>query len=596
MLIERSNVPENDTWDISKIFSSSSLWEAEFERLESTYQEISEFKGKLKDSFTIFYQATELLLRIVRELEKIYTYAKLLSDTDISDSKKSAFLEKASNLATKIATASSFYESELVSFDQKTIEEYLSNPLIQPYKRWLNEIIRFKPFTLSSAEEKILALGGEVYNASQKIFSQLLNADFTFGELEVEGKKQSLTHGTFITFLKSSNRQIRQTAFTQYYSVFESHQNALAASLSSAIKKDHFLAVSRGYKSSRTRALFSDNVTENVYDNLIDSVSKQLSVLHRYYDIRKRTSGLDSLRMFDTYYSLAPDPKINHSFEEAVNLLISAFKPFGDDYCSILKEGLTNQRWVDRYENKGKRSGAYSSGCYDSFPYILMNFKNNSLNDVFTLAHEAGHSMHSYFSNKYQSFQDHNYTIFVAEVASTLNEQLLYQHLRNFYANDKKMLIYLINHELDDIKATFFRQTMFAEFEKITHARVNIGQPLTLDDFKNIYTQLLAKYFGNSVKITALDSLECFRIPHFYSAFYVYKYATGICAAIALSQDIAKGDKDSTARYFNFLCSGCSKYSLDLLCDAGVDLRENKPIDQTIAHFNSLLDQLEQVI
>ncbi len=435
----------------------------------------------------------------------------------------------------------------------------------------------------------------EMSQTASRTFRQLLDADMKFGVVKNEkGDQVELSNATFAQLLVSPSRKVRKEAFTTYYKQFEAHENTLAATLNGSIQKDVYYARARGYDSALHAALFPDNVPESVYDKLISSVHRNLPALHRYYDLRRRKMKLRDLRHYDTYVPILSDLETKHTWKQAVNVIIDALQPLGDEYCSVLERGLS-QRWCDRYPNQGKQSGAFSCGSFDGDPYILMNYQPTVLNDVFTLAHEAGHSMHSYLSSSHQPFEYYDYTIFVAEVASTFNEELLSHHLLE-NTNDKKRRAFLINREIDDIRGTIFRQTMFAEFEKITHEMAEVGEPLTLQAFQAVYRELLVKYFGPDFTIDDQLSLECLRIPHFYRAFYVYKYATGLSAAIALSQRVLKGGEAELQDYLNFLQSGCSQDPLDLLRDAGVDMERPQPVNTALKYFGQLVDELDELL
>jgi oligoendopeptidase F len=403
-----------------------------------------------------------------------------------------------------------------------------------------------------------------------------------------------LSHGNFTTFLINPRHDIRKKVFFQYYQAYQDHKHTLAATLAHSIKKDFFYSRARNFESCRVSALFNDNIPEAVYDNLIATVKANLAPLFKYLGFRQSVLGLEELHFYDTYVPIIADVHFHMPYDEAVGVCVRAVQPLGDEYARILKDGLLSG-WVDRYENRGKRSGAYSSGCYDSPPYILLNYEENNINSLYTLIHEAGHSMHSYFSKKNQPYVDHEYTIFVAEVASTFNEDLLSRYLLAYYKDDPKMQAYILNREIDNIRATLFRQTMFAEFEKATHTTVEANEPLTLDGMTEIYHQLLETYFGDTLVIDPELSLECLRIPHFYSAFYVYKYATGISAAIALADKVIHEGDPARQAYLEFLKLGGSKFPLDELLDAGVDMGSPVPIKLAIAHFGQLVDQLIEV-
>lgn len=584
-LLERQQVPAGHTWNLDAIYPAIEPWRDDLLALEKDGALISQFRGTLASSAEQCETAIRRYLDIGRRLEKVYVYARLLSDQDTADSTHLALVEQATNLYTRIAAEWSFLIPELIALSEETLALYLNKPSFADLKRLVLDTVRYKPHTLTSNEENIVALGTEVFGNADKIFSQLNNADLEFGTIEFNGEQLTLSHGSYVVLLKRPERALRQLAFERYYDMFDRHKNTIAATLSGAIKRDCYLAQIRNFPSARYRSLFADNVSENVYDSLVQTVSQGLAPLHRYYALRKKLLGLNEQRIFDTYVQLVPDVSVRTPYEEAVDLVVRSLAPLGEEYTTTLKAGLLNERWVDRYENKGKRSGAYSSGSYDTPPYILMNYKEDDIDQVFTLTHEAGHSMHTLYSCRNQPYQDHGYTIFVAEVASTLNEQLLMHHLMDKYRDDRKMIAYLLNQQIDDIKGTLFRQTMFAEFEHRTHRLAEEHQPLTVAVFRSLYRELLEKYFGPAVQVTALDELECLRIPHFYSGFYVYKYATGISAAIALSEQILSGKAGAVERYLRFLKSGGSKYPLDLLKDAGVDMESPQPVSAAVELF-----------
>jgi len=430
---------------------------------------------------------------------------------------------------------------------------------------------------------------------ARKAFRQLHDADLKFGFIKNEkGERIELSNATFQGLLLSPKRSVRRAAFHKYYDQFEAHENTLAATLNGSIQKDVYYARARGYEGSLAAALFPDKVPQAVYDNLIESVHRHLPAVHQYYDMRRRKMRLKDIHHYDTYVPILSELSTRRSWKQAVSLVVRAMAPLGDEYGSVLERGLAG-RWCDRYPNRGKQSGAFSCGSFDGDPYILMNYKPDVLEDVFTLAHEAGHSMHSYYSSQHQPFQYYDYTIFVAEVASTFNEQLLSKYMLD-HARDAKKRAYLINRQIDSIRATIVRQTMFAEFEKITHEMAEAGEPLTVRAFKDVYRRLLAQYFGPDFALDEELRLEWFRIPHFYRAFYVYKYATGLSAAIALSERVLSGAGTELGGYLGFLKAGCSKDPLDLLRDAGVDMESPQPVDTALAHFESLVAELDELI
>ncbi len=430
---------------------------------------------------------------------------------------------------------------------------------------------------------------------ASRAFRQLHDADLKFGSVANErGEQVELGNATFPQLLQSPQRTVRRAAFQQYYRQFQAHENTLAATLSGSIHNDVYYARARGYESSLAAALFPDNVPQAVYDNLIQAVRGRLPAVHRYYDLRRRKMRLKDIHHYDTYVPILAQQSVRHTWDEAVHFVLDALQPLGTEYAAALAGGLRG-RWCDRYPNRGKQSGAFSSGSFDADPYILMNYKPDVLEDVFTLAHEAGHSMHSYYSARHQPFQYYSYTIFVAEVASTFNEQLLCQHMLQ-QATDGQQRAYLVNREIDSIRATIVRQTMFAEFEKITHEMAEAGQPLTVQTIKDVYRGLLEQYFGPDFALDDELALECFRIPHFYRAFYVYKYATGLSAAIALSRRVLGGGPQELNDYLSFLQAGCSKDPLDLLRDAGVDMASPAPVETALVHFEQLVAELDQLL
>lgn len=588
----RKDIPDDHKWDLMPLFKNDEGWEMLFGEVEREFEAYTNFKGRLKDSLAVFTDAIEFHLMITRKIEKLYTYAHLKSDEDKSNQFYLGMHQRAINLFTRASEVSSFMTPEIQSLPDNVIHAYLEDDAIKAYRFYLEKILRYKPHTRSESEERILAMSRELANAPGQVFGQLDNVDLHFGTLSDEsGKEIELSHGNFTTFLMNPKREVRQKAFFQYYQAYENHKHTAAATLTHSIKKDLFYSRVRQFDNCRTSALFADNVPESVYDNLINTVKNNLAPLFKYLDFRKRALGLSELHFYDTYVPIVCDIDFHMPYETAVDVCVSAMAPLGEEYTETLKNGLLGG-WVDRYENRSKRSGAYSSGCYDSPPYILLNYDENNMNSLYTLIHEAGHSMHSYYSNQNQPYVDHDYTIFVAEVASTFNEDFLSRYLLQFYKDDPRMKVYIINREIDNIRATLFRQTMFAEFEKITHTLVEANRPLTLDVIKNKYRQLLDTYFGDTIRIDEQLELECLRIPHFYSAFYVYKYATGVSAAIALADKVITEGQLARQAYLNLLRLGGSKFPLDELLDTGLDMHTPEPIQKAIAHFANLLDQL----
>ncbi len=591
-IAERKDIPDDHKWDLASLFISNADWNKLFDEVESQIKVYSDYKGRLNDSIATFKEALDFHMSLTRKIERIYTYAHLKSDEDKSNQFYLGFQQRALNLHTRASEASSFMTPEIQSIPDDQINSFLTDDSIAEYRFYLEKILRYKPHTRSETVEHILAMSREMASAPTQVFGQLDNVDLNFGSLEDEsGKEIELSHGNFSTFLISPNRDVRKKAFFQYYQAYEAHKHTLAATLTQSLKKDLFYSRVRNFDNCRAAALFGDNIPETVYDNLIKTVKSNLASFFKYMDFRKQTLALSELHFYDTYVPLVSDVTFDIPYETAIEISVDAMRPLGDKYVKILREGLLGG-WVDRYENRGKRSGAYSSGCYDSSPYILLNYESQNINSVYTLLHEGGHSMHSFYSNKHQPYVDHDYTIFVAEVASTFNENLLSRYLLEHYKNDPLITVYILNREIDNIRATLFRQTMFAEFEKITHLTVETNAPLTLDVITDTYQGLLECYFGDTLVLDPELNLECLRIPHFYSAFYVYKYATGISAATALADKVISEGQPARDAYLNFLKLGGSKFPLDELVDAGVDMQSPEPIQRAINYFSDLVDQL----
>ncbi|MBP8986191.1 MAG: oligoendopeptidase F [Spirochaetes bacterium] len=589
----RDEIPDNDKWDVTPLFASTEEWEKLYAEIENSIHEYNNFEGKLHQSFSIFLQAIEFDLSISRSLDRLFTYAHLKSDEDTTNQDAQAILQKAHSLYQRVSEASSFLVPEIQSIPDPIMSNYLSNHKLMPYVFFIEKILRYKEHTLSKEIEEMLAMAHEIAIAPSEFFKKLDNADLRFGTIEDEqGNTIELSHGNFITFLMSYNRDIRKNAFHTYYDVYASHKFSISQSLASSVKKDVFFSRVRRFKSCLHQALFPDNIPETVYHTLIDSVGKNLNPLFHYLHYRKEALGLDELHFYDTYVPLIPDVPFTMEYQEAVETCIEALTVLGDDYTSVLHDGLLSG-WVDRYENRGKISGAYSSGCYDSPPYILLNY-DNTINSLYTLIHESGHSMHSYFSRKYQPYVYHEYTIFVAEVASTLNEMLLSHYLLNKYQDNPLMQAYILNREIDEIRGTLFRQTMFAEFEFIIHTMAENNQPLTYQALTEAYAALLQKYFASTIVIDPELHNEYLRIPHFYSAFYVYKYATGIAAALSLAQMILSSD-DGAKKYMQFLGLGGSMFPLEELKIAGVDMESPDVIVNALHYFDNLVNTFIQV-
>ena len=591
----RQDVNAADCWDLSSLCSDDASWDLEFKKLDSRIQTYETFRGRLDESAKVLAEALTFDSEFDRTAERLGTYAFLRTTEDQSDSDCQAMKARFQNLAVRAGQAASYMRPELLAIDPNKMSALIEDDALSLFRLQLERLLRYRPHTLSDNEERLLAMQGEMSAAAGNAFRQLNDADLRFGELEDHnGDRLELSHATFSQFLISPERDVRRKAFNQYYEQFASHENTLAATLAGSVHRDVYQARVRNFDSSLEAALFPDNVPVDVYDNLITAVRDSLPTVHHYLDVRRRKMDLKTIHHYDTYVPILSNIEKHHSWQQATEVVLQSLAPLGSEYLGVLEEGLGG-RWADRYPNRGKQSGAFSCGTFDGDPYILMNFKPEVLNDVFTLTHEAGHSMHSWYSARSQPFEYYNYTIFVAEVASTFNEQLLTEHLLN-NATDDDERAYLINNELDSIRATVVRQTMFAEFEKRTHEMAEAGEPLTVKSFRNAYRELLDAYFGPEFVIDPTLELECFRIPHFYRAFYVYKYATGLSAAVALSRRVLEGGEAELSDYLKFLSGGCSKDPLDLLQDAGVDMTKPEPVATTLSRFKQLTEELDQLI
>jgi oligoendopeptidase F len=595
MIRTRSEIPEADTWDLTHLFKTEEDYRALFSDLSDRYSKITEFKGHLGESADSLLAGLEYESRLDLIAERLQHYAGLRNSEDSSDNRNLARMAELTNLLTKVNEACSYIAPELQAIPDDRFQNFLDNPKLADWKISLSRLRRYKPHTLSEAEERLLTLASTVIRGHSETFSQLTNVDLNFGVVTTkEGEELPLSQSTYSSFLHKPDRDLRKRAFHQFYKEFEDHRFSLASTLAASVRSDIFSAKIRNHQSARHASMFGDNIPVTVYDNLIGTVRHNLPILHGYYELRRELLNLEEIHQYDTYVPLVQKVRTNVTFEEAIDLVVGALAPLGDEYVATLKEGL-NSRWVDRYETKGKRSGAFSSSSYGSPPYILMNYKSDVFSDVFTLAHEAGHSMHSWFSQKHQLFQNYGYPIFLAEVASTLNEELLTHHLLE-QAHDPSMRAYLIDRQIEDIRNVLFRQTMFAEFEKQVHEIEENGGPLTLDVFRNVYRELLRSYFGPQFAIDAELDLECLRIPHFYSAFYVYKYATGISAAVSLADRVLNGSKAEVDSYLGFLKSGGSKFPIDMLREAGVDMQSPEPIEKTMVLFARRIRELHTLL
>ena len=594
-LLTRNRVAASDTWDLSSLFESDEAWQTCLEQVQEQIPRFAGHRGKLASSPRALARCLDFDVEVDQELERLGAYAYLKACEDQTDAAYARLLGQFRSVATKAGEATSFLRPEILAIPPETMKGFLKESCLAPYAVMLKRIRRYRRHTLSPGEEKLLAMQGEMAGAAGNVFRKLLDADLRFGQIEdAEGRTVELTHATFAQCLQAPKRKVRKTAFRQYYAEFANHEHTLAETLAASVHKDVYYARARGYSSALHRALFPDQIPMEVYDNLIRAVREQLPAVHHYLEVRRRKLKLRQLHMYDTYVPLVSEAQRKTTWAEATDLIVSALQPLGDEYTEVLASGLKG-RWCDRYPNKNKQSGAFSYGTYRSDPYILMNFKPAVFEDVFTLAHEAGHSMHSYLSARDQSFVYYNYTIFVAEVASTFNEELLSHYLLEQAHSDKERA-YLLNRNIDAIRGTIVRQTMFAEFEREIHAMAEAGEPLTLEAFRRTYRGLLQDYFGPQFTIDTELELECLRIPHFYRAFYVYKYATGLSAAIALSRRVLTGGVRERNAYLKFLSSGCAHDPLVLLRKAGVDMRVRAPVDTALEHFGSMVRELDTLV
>ncbi len=591
----RAEIPEPDKWDLAHLFADVGKWQEDFTWIQKTYPRIKEWKGKLGQSAKNLAEGLEFEKALDLKLERLYHFASLQLAEDSANTEYLARVGQIQNLFTKIGEAFAFVVPEIQAIDDQTFAKFVADPALADWRIRLQKIRRLKPHVLSEPEERILALGAVALSGYDDMFSQLTDVDMKFGALvDDTGREKPLTQSSFSSFLVKRDPGLRKRAFEQFYTEFQDHQYTLASSLAYSVKADVFRARSRNYSSSLEATLFPDAVPAAVYEGLIKSVRANLAPLFRYFELRRRVLGLKELHHYDTYVPMVAEIETHISFDQAVEHVVTALQPLGKEYVDVLESGLRG-RWCDRYETKGKRSGAFSSGSYGAPPYILMNYKEDVFADVYTLAHEAGHSMHTWFSQKSQKYQDYDYPIFLAEVASTFNEELLTHHLLE-QTRDPKMRAYIINRQIDDIRGTLFRQTMFAEFEKVIHEIEENGDALTLDTFKSEYHKLLAGYFAENFVLDPQLDLECLRIPHFYGAFYVYKYATGISAAVALSEKVLRGESGAVDAYLGFLKSGGSKFPLETLKAAGVDMTTPKPIESTLLLFERRLGELEKLL
>jgi oligoendopeptidase F len=590
----RDEIDNMHKWKVEKIYKDSAQWEEDFETLKSKAPKMQRFSGKLGESQDLlsFLQSN---IEVQRLLDKLIVYAHLRGDEDTAKAEFQVLKNKVDTYAAEVSSITAFFIPELLSLPEGTVEEAISKlPELKLYEFYLKDILSQKPNTLSAEGEKLLASVSDCLNAPGNIFGMLTNADMTFPIIkDEEGNDIELTEGNYSSFIKSKDRRVRKDAFEALFGTYKGFKNTLTTTLTSSTKNFIFNAKTRNYASALESSLKPNNIPVEVYYNVVDTINNNLSSLHKYVSIKKKLLGLDEIHMYDLYVPIVDAEEDHIEYEDAIKITLDGIKPLGEEYLNIFKEGI-NEGWVDVFENKGKRGGAYSWGCYDSMPYVLLNY-NYQLNDVSTLAHEMGHSIHSYYSRKTQPYIYSEYELFCAEVASITNECLLIDYLiKN--ESDKKKRLFLINQQLEGIRTTVFRQCMFAEFEKITHENIEAGNPLSPEDLCTIYHDLNVKYFGAEMVVDESIDMEWSRIPHFYNDFYVYQYTTGFAAANSFSKMIVEEGESAVERYKEFLKSGGSDYPINILKKAGVDMSTPKPLEDTIRRFDELLEMLEKEI
>ncbi|BCJ95462.1 oligoendopeptidase F [Anaerocolumna cellulosilytica] len=595
-VLKRNEVEAAHKWAIEDLFQKDEDWKQEYEQTKELIVKLGKYQGKLSETPDTLLEFLNMENEVSLHIERIYVYANQKYHEDTSNGTYQGLADQASRLVVELESAMSFVVPEILTIPAETIEKYIAKqPGLKIFQFNLQEILRKKPHTLTAEMEELVAKAGELSEGPKNIFSMFNNADIKFPEIEDEnGELVEITHGRFISLMESSNERVRREAFQKLYETYNKFRNTIAATFSANVKQEAFYAKVRQYPSAMDMRLFLSNIPRDVYTNLIASVHENLHLLHRYVSLRKKLMGVEELHMYDLYTPIVTEADVKISYAEAKEMVYEGLRPLGEDYLKVLKEGFDN-RWIDVYENEGKRSGAYSWGAYGTHPYVLLNYQE-TLNNVFTLAHEMGHALHSYYSDAAQPINTAAYKTFVAEVASTCNEALLMEYLLG-KTEDKKQRAYLINYFLEQFRSTLYRQAMFAEFEMITHQKAQEGTALTADILCEIYRGLIEQYFGSDIVIDKEIDMEWSRIPHFYTAFYVYQYATGYSAAMALSRKILQEGKTAVDAYINnFLSGGGSDYPIELLKKAGVDMSTREPVNQALALFGRLLDEMETLL
>ncbi|EGP5423862.1 oligoendopeptidase F [Enterococcus faecium] len=594
-LPKREELPENLTWDLTKIFSSYKEFDEKYLELSEKLKKSEKYKGTLNQGASQFLDAIEFVLSVYRQTEIIYVYAHLKNDQDTGNTEYQALYARASSLFSKVSEAVSWFEPEILQLSDERIWQYFKEePKLEVYRHYIQQIVDNRAHVLSADQESLLAGAGEIFEASSDTFAVLNNADLVFPTIEGEnGEKVQLSHGVYGQLLESTDRSVREAAFKGLYSVYEQFRNTFASTLSTHIKGHNFKAKVRNYSSAREASLSNNHIPESVYDTLVDVVNKHLPLLHRYMELRKRLLEVEKLHMYDLYTPVLGEAPITFTYEEAKEKALEALKPMGEEYMTIVEKAFS-ERWIDVVENKGKRSGAYSSGSYDTNPYILLNW-HDTLDQLFTLVHEMGHSVHSYFTRSSQPYVYGDYSIFLAEIASTTNENILTEYLLET-EKDPRVRAYVLNHYLDGFKGTVFRQTQFAEFEHFMHTEDEKGVPLTSEYLSDSYGKLNAKYYGPAVEEDPEIKFEWSRIPHFYYNYYVFQYSTGFSAASALAKRILSQEPDALENYLAYLKAGNSDYPVEVMKKAGVDMTQAAYIEDAMSMFEQRLNELEELI
>lgn len=593
VLKNREEIDDKFKWKLEKIFKSDNQWEEDFKILKEEAPTLKDYEGKLNSKENI-KSFLEKYIELGRKAEKLYVYGHMKSDENTQNPKYQTMMNKIDSYMAEFASYTAYFTPEILSQDENVIRSIINDDELKIYSFMFESILKEKPHTLSKEEEELLASVSDCLEAPSSIHNMLSNADMKFNcIIDEDGEEVELTEGNYSSFIKSKNRKVREEAFKELFKGYKKLENTFATTLSSSIKNFNFGARIRKYTSALEASLKPNDIPVEVYTNAIKTINENLSSLHRYVSLKKNLLGVDNMHMYDLYVPVIEIPKEHIEFNDAVDIVIEGLNPLGKEYLDIFKDGV-EEGWIDIYQNKGKKGGAYSWGGYDTMPYVLLNY-NYDLHDVSTLAHEMGHSIHSYYSRKEQPYIYAGYTLFCAEVASTTNEALLIHHLIN-KETDKNKKLYLINQELEQIRTTVFRQLMFAEFELFTHESLEKGIPLTAEDYNKAWHELNVKYFGPDMIVDDEIDVEWARIPHFYSDFYVYQYATGYAAASAFAKAILDKKEGAVEKYIGFLKSGGSNYPIDILKEAGVDMTTSKPLEATIERFNELLDMLEKEI